>query len=146
MLMFGNLMRVSGVVKRLTETAANPLMDIVTIFLGLSVGASMQAHIFLTYKPLMVFGLGRRTLSSLAGVAAAAVFAILSVGTSFLGPFGHATHFVLLPVLGGLILLDRALASGRGWTFFAAGVCLGLSVLMKQPGAVFALFALGWWG
>jgi oxaloacetate decarboxylase beta subunit len=58
MLMFGNLMRVSGVVRRLTETAGNQLMDIVTIFLGLSVGASMQAHIFLTYKPLMVFALG----------------------------------------------------------------------------------------
>ena len=58
MLMFGNLMRVSGVVKRLTDTASNSLMDIVTIFLGLSIGASMQAHIFLTYKPIMVFLLG----------------------------------------------------------------------------------------
>jgi oxaloacetate decarboxylase beta subunit len=58
MLMFGNLMRVTGVVKRLVNTASNPLMDIVTIFLGLSVGASMQAHVFLTYKPMMVFGLG----------------------------------------------------------------------------------------
>jgi len=58
MLMFGNLMRVSGVVKRLTDTASNSMMDIVTIFLGLSVGASMQAHVFLTYKPMMVFGLG----------------------------------------------------------------------------------------
>jgi len=34
------------------------MMDVVTIFLGLSVGASMQAEVFLTYKPLMVFGLG----------------------------------------------------------------------------------------
>ncbi len=58
MLMFGNLMRVSGVVKRLTDTASNSLMDIVTIFLGLSIGASMQAHVFLTYKPIMVFLLG----------------------------------------------------------------------------------------
>ncbi|MDR2017794.1 MAG: sodium ion-translocating decarboxylase subunit beta [Syntrophobacterales bacterium] len=58
MLLFGNLMRVSGVVKRLTDTAANPMMDIVTIFLGLSVGASMQAHVFLTYKPMLVFALG----------------------------------------------------------------------------------------
>ena len=58
MLMFGNLMRVTGVVKRLVNTAANPLMDMVTMFLGLSVGASMQGHIFLTYKPLLVFALG----------------------------------------------------------------------------------------
>ncbi len=58
MLMFGNLMRVSGVVKRLVDTASTALMDIVTIFLGLSVGASMQAEIFLTYKPMLVFALG----------------------------------------------------------------------------------------
>jgi len=56
--MFGNLMRVSGVVKRLVDTASNSLMDIVTIFLGISVGGSMQAEVFLTYKPLLVFGLG----------------------------------------------------------------------------------------
>lgn len=94
---------------------------------------------------LMVFCLGRRIVGSLAGIAAATVFAILSIGTSFLGPFGHATHFVLLPALGGLILIDRGLTSGKGWIFFSAGVCLGLAVLMKQPGAVFALFALIWW-
>jgi sodium ion-translocating decarboxylase beta subunit len=58
MLMFGNLMRVSGVVKRLVDTASNSLMDIVTIFLGLSVGASMKGEVFLTYKPLVVFALG----------------------------------------------------------------------------------------
>jgi len=58
MLMFGNLMRVTGVVKRLVNTAANPLMDMVTMFLGLSVGASMLGSVFLTYKPLLVFALG----------------------------------------------------------------------------------------
>lgn len=58
MFMFGNLLRESGVVTRLTQTAGGPLMDIVTIFLGLSVGASMQAESFLSYKPLLVFGLG----------------------------------------------------------------------------------------
>jgi hypothetical protein len=94
---------------------------------------------------LMVFCLGRRIVGLLGGVAAADVFAILSIGTSFLGPFGHATHFVLLPALGGLILLDRAFASGRGWTFLGAGLCLGLAVMMKQPGAVFSLFAICWW-
>ncbi|MCG6533372.1 MAG: sodium ion-translocating decarboxylase subunit beta [Syntrophales bacterium LBB04] len=58
MLMFGNLMRASGVVKRLVDTASNALMDMVTMFLGLSVGASMQAEVFLNYKPMLVFGLG----------------------------------------------------------------------------------------
>lgn len=58
MFMFGNLMRESGVVKSLTRTAGGPMMDVVTILLGVSVGASMQAEVFLSYKPLMVFGLG----------------------------------------------------------------------------------------
>ncbi len=58
MFMFGNLMRESGVVPRLTATAGGPMMDVVTIFLGISVGASMGADAFLSYKPLMVFALG----------------------------------------------------------------------------------------
>jgi len=58
MFMFGNFMRESGVVKRLTDTAQNALMNIVTIFLGLSVGATMQADKFLTWKPLLIFAFG----------------------------------------------------------------------------------------
>ncbi len=58
MFMFGNLMRECGVVKRLSDTAQNALMNIVTIFLGLSVGATMQANTFLTWKPLFIFTFG----------------------------------------------------------------------------------------
>ena len=58
MFMFGNLMKESGVVGRLTETAEGALMNIVVIFLGLSVGATMEAEKFLNPKPLFIFGLG----------------------------------------------------------------------------------------
>ncbi len=58
MFMFGNLMRECGVVKRLSDTAQNALMNIVTIFLGVSVGATMQADVFLSWKPLMIFAFG----------------------------------------------------------------------------------------
>lgn len=58
MFMFGNLMRECGVVKRLSDTAQNALMNIVTIFLGVSVGATMQAEVFLSWKPLMIFAFG----------------------------------------------------------------------------------------
>jgi len=58
MFMFGNFMRECGVVKRLSDTAQNALMNIVTILLGLSVGATMQADVFLNYKPLLIFGFG----------------------------------------------------------------------------------------
>ncbi|MEW6140843.1 MAG: sodium ion-translocating decarboxylase subunit beta [Thermodesulfobacteriota bacterium] len=58
MFMFGNLMKESGVVGRLTDTAQGALMNIVTIFLGISVGATMAADKFLSAKPLFIFGLG----------------------------------------------------------------------------------------
>ncbi|SHK10056.1 oxaloacetate decarboxylase, beta subunit [Desulfatibacillum alkenivorans DSM 16219] len=58
MLMLGNFMRESGVVDRLSETAQNSLMNIVTIFLGISVGATMSGDKFLSAKPLMIFGFG----------------------------------------------------------------------------------------
>ncbi len=58
MFMFGNFMRECLVVKRLTDTAQNALMNIVTIFLGISVGATMQAEVFLNWKPLFIFGFG----------------------------------------------------------------------------------------
>ncbi|MFO7964822.1 MAG: sodium ion-translocating decarboxylase subunit beta [Desulfobacterales bacterium] len=58
MFMFGNFMRECGVVKRLSDTAQNSLMNIVTIFLGLSVGATMHADVFLNWKPLLIFTFG----------------------------------------------------------------------------------------
>ena len=58
MFMLGNLMKESGVVGRLTETAQGALMNIVTIFLGVSVGATMHADKFLSWKPLFIFSLG----------------------------------------------------------------------------------------
>jgi sodium ion-translocating decarboxylase beta subunit len=58
MFMLGNFMRESGVVERLSGAAQGPLMNIVTIFLGISVGATMQADKFLTPKPLLIFTFG----------------------------------------------------------------------------------------
>lgn len=58
MLMLGNLMRESGVVKRISDAAQNELMNIVTIFLGTTVGATARAEVFLTKETLMIVGLG----------------------------------------------------------------------------------------
>lgn len=55
---FGNMMKVSGVVDRLAKTAASSIIDIATIFLGLTVGASTQGDVFLTPKSVMIFCLG----------------------------------------------------------------------------------------
>ncbi|MBX2930181.1 MAG: sodium ion-translocating decarboxylase subunit beta [Saprospiraceae bacterium] len=58
MLFFGNLLKESGVTKRLAETSRTALIDIVTIILGLTVGASTQADVFLTPQSIMIFALG----------------------------------------------------------------------------------------
>ena len=58
MLMMGNLLRESGVTERLSKTAQNELMNIVTIFLGTTVGATANAETFLRPQTLMIIGLG----------------------------------------------------------------------------------------
>lgn len=58
MLFFGNLLKESGVTRRLAETARGPLIDTITILLGLTVGASTQATTFLRVESVKVFAIG----------------------------------------------------------------------------------------
>jgi oxaloacetate decarboxylase beta subunit len=58
MLFFGNLLKESGVTRRLAETARGPLIDTITILLGVTVGASTQASQFLTFESILIFFLG----------------------------------------------------------------------------------------
>lgn len=73
MLFFGNLLKESGVTKRLADTAAKPLIDIVTILLGLTVGASTQATTFLTPQSVFIFVLG--AISFMIATAGGVIFA-----------------------------------------------------------------------
>ena len=73
MLFFGNILKESGVTERLANTARNPLIDIVTILLGLTVGASTQANEFLTPESLLIFVLG--ALSFMIATAGGLTFA-----------------------------------------------------------------------
>jgi len=70
MLFFGNLLKESGVTKRLAQTAGGPMIDIVTILIGLTVGASTQATTFLNIKSVGIFGLGAASfiIATTAGV------------------------------------------------------------------------------
>lgn len=58
MLFFGNLLKESGVTKRLAETARGPLIDVVTILIGVTVGCSTQANVFLSGTSVKIFLLG----------------------------------------------------------------------------------------
>lgn len=72
MLMFGNLLRECGQTERLAKAAQNELMNIITIFLGLTVGATTQAQNFLTWDTLKIVGLG--LLAFMIGTAGGTLF------------------------------------------------------------------------
>ncbi len=73
MLFFGNILKESGVTRRLADTARTSLIDIVVILLGITVGASTQADVFLTSQSILIFGLG--AVSFMIATAGGIIFA-----------------------------------------------------------------------
>lgn len=82
MLMLGNLIKESGVADRLCKTAQNELMNIVTIFLGVTVGATAKADTFLTPKTLLIIclGLAAFCVSTIGGLLLAKLMCHLTGG------------------------------------------------------------------
>ncbi len=89
---------------------------------------------------LLVFLLATRLFGYLAAAVACASYALLSANPAGLGLAGHASHFVVLPALAGILLLLDAMDAGKAWLFFCSGLLLGLAFVMKQPGILFVLF------
>ena len=81
-LMFGNLLNVSGVADRLSKTAQNELMNIVTIFLGVSVGATASADNFLKPQTIAIICLGlvAFSISTCGGLLTAKIMCIVTKG------------------------------------------------------------------
>ena len=81
-LMFGNLLRECGVTERLSDTAQNALMNIVTLFLGISVGATAVGTTFLTTKTLLivVLGLAGFVLATICGLLIGKLLYVISKG------------------------------------------------------------------
>ena len=93
---------------------------------------------------MLVFVLARRIYGDAAGVVATGTYALLSIVPETVGLAAHATHFVMLPVLAGVVLLQNLDDRTSAARIFSAGLLIGLAVLMKQTGAAFGLFAVGW--
>jgi hypothetical protein len=93
---------------------------------------------------MLVFVLARRIYGDAGGVVAAGTYALLSIVPETLGLAAHATHFVMLPALAGVVLLQNLDDRTSAARIFFAGLLIGLAVLMKQTGAAFGLFAAGW--
>jgi oxaloacetate decarboxylase beta subunit len=80
MLMLGNLLKVSGVVDRLSKSAQNEIINIATLFLGLAIGATMSAESFLNLATIKILGLGLLAfvLDTVAGLLFGKLMAVLS--------------------------------------------------------------------
>ena len=89
---------------------------------------------------VLVYFLARRFFGWLGGLAAAAGYAVLSVGAGFDGLWAHATHFVVLFALGATILLLKWRDRPRILLLIGSGLLYGVAFLMKQQGILFALF------
>ncbi len=81
-LMFGNLLTVSGVTERLSKTVQNELMNITTVMLGISVGATASAENFLAWDTLkiIILGLGAFCLSTIGGLLGGKILCIITRG------------------------------------------------------------------
>jgi carboxybiotin decarboxylase len=99
MLFFGNLLKESGVTKRLAETARTTLIDIVTIILGLTVGASTQADVFLTPQSILIFVLGAASfiVATASGVLFAKFMNLFLRGDNKLNPLIGAAGVSAVP-------------------------------------------------
>lgn len=88
----------------------------------------------------LMFLLGRKLLDPAAGAVAAVTYALMSLSPDVLGLAGHATHYVVLPAVGGILVLLSALEQRSRWRHFAAGLLFGLAFVMKQHGVFFGVF------
>ncbi len=99
MLFFGNLLKESGVTKRLADTSSKSLIDIVTILLGITVGASTQATTFLTHQSILIFILGAISfmIATAGGIIFAKVMNLFLKGDNKLNPMIGAAGVSAVP-------------------------------------------------
>jgi oxaloacetate decarboxylase beta subunit len=102
MLMLGNLLKVSGVVERLSKAAQNEIINIATLFLGLTIGATMSAADFLSLATIQILGLGLLAfvLDTVAGLLFGKLMCVLSGDT--INPLIGSAGISAFPMAGRL--------------------------------------------
>ena len=93
---------------------------------------------------LLLFFFVKRLFDAPAAIIACATYAYMSLSHAVLGFAAHATHFVVVAALGGLILLLRGIESGKLRPLFWSGFLFGTAFLLKQPGILFGVFGGVW--
>lgn len=114
---------------------------LMALFGDTTAGIHLGMILVTTLAALFLFLLGKRLYGSFCGTLAAVSYVFLCARPAVLGIDGHATHFVVLFALAGILLLLYAIDAASISLFFLSGLAFGLSFLMKQPGILFALFA-----
>ena len=91
---------------------------------------------------LLLFFIGRKLMSPLAGVTASAAYAMLSMGRPVQGIFANAEHFAVIPALGALLLLISLDGKERKGKVFLSGILVGVGFIIKQHAAILGACAL----
>ena len=120
MLMLGNLMRESGVVGRLVDVSQNTVTNFVTLFLGLSIGASMLGGNFLKRETILIFILGALAicLDTVAGVLLGKVMRVLSHGK--INPLLGAAGTSAFPMSARVVQKEGQKANPRSFLLYHA--------------------------
>jgi 4-amino-4-deoxy-L-arabinose transferase-like glycosyltransferase len=113
-----------------------------TLFGETSSGMHIGLLLMNAATSLLIFLLARKLFGTAAGAFAGMCYALASASPSVLGFAAHSENFVVFAAVAGILLLIHAMERDNIPLLFGAGTCLGLAFLMKQPGAVFAVFAL----
>ena len=90
---------------------------------------------------ILVYLLGHKLFDRDAALASSTSYALLSLSTSELGFFAHATHFVVLFAMTGFLLLLSTKDNKKLSLLFASGLCFGLAITMKQHAVLLSFFA-----
>ncbi|MEI7934669.1 MAG: sodium ion-translocating decarboxylase subunit beta [Chlorobiaceae bacterium] len=108
MLFLGNLLKESMVTKRLADTAKNAMIDIVTIILGVTIGASTQATTFLTHSSVLIFVLGATAFmfSTAGGILFAKFMNIFLSGENKINPLIGAAGVAAVPESARVVQLE----------------------------------------
>ncbi len=108
MLFLGNLLKESMVTKRLADTAKNAMIDIVTIILGVTIGASTQATTFLTHSSVLIFVLGATAFmfSTAGGILFARFMNLFLSGENKINPLIGAAGVAAVPESARVVQLE----------------------------------------
>ncbi|MBN1643237.1 MAG: sodium ion-translocating decarboxylase subunit beta [Dehalococcoidales bacterium] len=120
MLMLGNFMKESGVIGRLVDVSQNTLTNLVTLFLGLSIGASMLGGNFLKWETILVFALGLLAiaLDTVTGVLIGKLMRVLSKGK--INPLLGAAGTSAFPMSARVVQKEGQKANPRNFLLFHA--------------------------